>query len=237
MSAPRERRKRDGSDGSGRLGPQRVRVALLVLTLFGAPLALMLSFLWMRNAASLPPYAAQPGGALAGRVTTADGAPAADSPVRVLLHPRDRKPEPFHIVRTDAEGAFTAQVPALDGCYVVVAGGETWVEESREVSLAEGAAPKLDFALQPGSAVVLSLARRDGRPIQGGEIQLVRAGTTFGLALPSAARLSAFSGARIELGGLRPGRWALDIHLDDGTEVTYELELEPGRQEIALEPF
>jgi hypothetical protein len=234
MSAPRERRNRDGS---GLLGPQRVRVALLVLTVFGAPLALMLSFLWMRNAASRPPYAAQPGGALAGRLTTADGAPAVDQPVRLLLHRREREPEPFQVVRTDAAGAFTAQVPALDGCYVVVAGGETWVEESREVSLAEGAAPKLDFVLQPGSAVVLTLARRDGRSIRGGEIQLVRASTTFGLALPSAARLSAFSDARIELGGLRPGRWTLHIRLGDGTEVTYELELEPGRHEIALEPF
>jgi hypothetical protein len=229
-----EERKRGAAGG---LGAQRLRVALLVLTIFGAPLVLMVTYLWMRNAVFLPPYAAQPGGTLAGRLVHADGAPAPDQEVRVLLHPRELEPTPLETLRTDADGAFSIAVPALDGCYTVIAGGGTWVSISREVSLASGEEPKLEFTLEPGCELALALARKDALPIRGGDYELVREGSTFGIPMPSEARLGAFRGASIDVGGLPPGTWKLRIELDDGTEAEYRLDLAAGRHELVLEPF
>ena len=218
------------------LGAQRLRVVLLVLTLFGAPLILMVSYLWMRNAAFLPPFGDQPGGEVVGVVTLEDGSPAADAPVHVFLHRRDTDPESFERAKTDESGRFAVKVPPLDGCYTVVVGGGTWVATRHEISLEDGEPDPLEVTLEPGCEVVLDLERRDGQEIRAGDYEMVRAAQSF-LPVPSAALAGEFEGARLTCDGLPPGQWTLRLRLDDGTEAEYSLELEPGRNELALPPF
>lgn len=234
--------KRPGDDDEGRqtsgLGLQRLRVVLLVLTVFGVPMVLMASYLVMRGAAFRAPFADQPGGTLQGIVLHEDGTAADGSMVSILLHRRDARPEPYRTARTDADGRFRAEVPPLDGCYIVVAGGGTWIESAREVSLAGGDEPDLEFTLMPGCELTMRLERRDGSRIRGGDYELIRMDSSFGFKVPSAAVVGEFRGAEFTRGGLRPGNWTAKIELDDGTDVEFTLDgLAAGRIAPKLPAF
>jgi hypothetical protein len=210
-----------------------VRVALLVLTVFGIPLVLAVSYLAMHSAVPHPPFDRQPGGEITGRVVHANGDAAADVPVAVLLHRPERRPEPYARSATADDGTFAFDVPPLEGCYVVIAGGGPWVEVPREVSLTASEPPDLRFTLRPAAELVLSLERANGAPIRGGTYELVREETKFGLRVPSAVAPGTFEGAVLERGGLEPGVWSLRVELVDGTEIEFaELELGEGRAEL-----
>ena len=70
---------------SAGLGWHRLRVALVALTVFGLPLALMAIYLGTRELPVRPPFDAQPGGTLSGRVMHARATPLVGVPVEVQL--------------------------------------------------------------------------------------------------------------------------------------------------------
>ncbi len=221
--------------GPGLLG-QRLRVILLVLVVFGIPLGLMLTYLGTRALAFRPPFDDQPGGAIAGTLVDEEGDPVAGVAVRALLYPRDGAPVAHASVESDAEGRFSFDVPPLDGCYVLRAGGNVWQEVYREISLSDEPADDLELSLRPGCIVAVTLSRRDGSPIRGGEYVLRRSGGFLGLAIPSQVH-DEFEAASFERGGLAPGKWTVRVELSTGDTAEYSIELEPGRRELRLDPF
>ncbi|MEM7311187.1 MAG: hypothetical protein AAF682_31255 [Planctomycetota bacterium] len=108
---------------AGATAGQRMRVVMLVLTVFGFPLVLMLVFLGTRRLAFQPPFGDQPGGTLAGLLYDADGAKLAGVDVAAFVYPRAGEPRLHGTTTSDNGGAYAFEVPAIDGCYVVRAGG------------------------------------------------------------------------------------------------------------------
>ncbi len=230
----RSRKGQEGRTPASGLRSQRVKVGLLVLLLFGVPLGLSISYLALRHAAFAPPFDEQPGGRIGGSVRDRAGQPLVGVRVELFLHPRERLPELFQSLQTDAGGGFRGEVPPLDGCYVVRVGGGPWVELVREITLVKDPFPELSFELKPGCELAVAFTRADGEPVRAGRFFLTRDSGPLGLPIPSAAIPGEFSGPRFVRGGLEPGRWTLAVELEDGTRAEWHLDLQAGTRELAL---
>jgi hypothetical protein len=213
---------------------QRLKVALIVFTIFGLPLALMLAYLALRESFE-PPFGDQPGGTVRGRTVDGSGAPLPGVRIEVFTEPRTGDPQLLRQLASGEDGRFESEVPPLDGCYALRVGGGPWVETVHDLSLVDDPFPDLEFELRPGSELSVALGRADGGQVSGGHYYLTRAGGPLGLPIPSDALTGGFAGANFARGGLRPGVWTLGVELADGTKAEWRLNLTGGPVEYALE--
>jgi hypothetical protein len=217
-------------EGRKSVRAQRLKVALIVFTIFGLPLVLMLAYLALREA---PPFGDQPGGTIRGRTVDGSGAPLPGASIEVFTKPRTGDPQLVRQLATGADGRFESEVPPLDGYYVLRVGGGPWVETLHDLSLVDDPFPDLEFELRAGSELSVSHSRADGGQVSGGHYYLTRAGGL--LPIPSVAVTGGFAGASFARGGLRPGVWTLGVELADGTKAEWPLNLTGGPAEYALE--
>jgi hypothetical protein len=233
MTPPSHGTRQEEARKSG-LRAQRLKVALVVLALFGLPLGLMLSYLALREAAFDKPFGDQPGGRIAGTVEAESGGPLAGVRVDVFTQRRAGLPELKERVFTDDAGRFAVEVPPLDGCYGLLVGGGLWVVQESDLTLEDDAFPDLAFTLAPGTELAVALTRKAGSRIEGGRFFLFRAGGLLGLPMPTKPVTGEFSGEGFTRGGLEPGKWTLAVELEDGTKAEWTLELAAGRVELEL---
>jgi hypothetical protein len=111
-------------------------------------------------------------GAVAGRVTSAAGAPIADAVVRLASHDGDD----VHLVRTGADGGYAVDGLAA-GRWRIAASAAGFVPHAEVIALAPGARAAVDFTLAPGGAELTgTITDATGGPIAGATIAVAPAG-------------------------------------------------------------
>lgn len=233
----------DGSEGPERRAPsragRRLRLVLLILLVFGAPAAVSISLVTQEIGGEAT-FGAQPGGRVSGRVLDEDGRPLAGQPVELVLVSPDRVRSPGPRTTTDADGRFELAAPALEGSYLVVAGGTgTWQHDVHGLSFLDRRGGTiqpgpLELELLPGATLELVFrAGADTGPDSTGSGRYViegkeRRGLLFGLVPYGLRREGEVRDGRLRLEGLPPMRARVSVAFDDGETVELELDVEPG---------
>ncbi len=216
-------------------GRGRIVFLGLVLLLFGLPLTLATIVASLQSDLVELPFDEQAGGTLRGFVNDPDDRPLADVPVEAFLVervgrvPRSER-EPVASTRTDAEGTFALDVPPVDGCYELVAGGEGHQRRSRPVGIA-------------GEPIELVLAR-GGRV----RVELVEAGVARGsgsytlvsrndgwkrfFLRPNRVDGTFEDGVLVE-DGLAAGAWLLEVRLEGGVQHVLTVVSDPTVEETS----
>jgi hypothetical protein len=231
-AAPDERPQTSRRSRTGR----RIRLALLLLIVFGAPAVVSISLVTQEIGGEAT-SGEQPGGPVRGRVVDEHGRPLAHQPVALVLVSTDRVRSPGPATETDQQGAFALAAPPLAGSYLVVAGGTgTWQRDVHGLSFLDrrGKAIEpapLELALRPGATLELTFHGGDGAPAGDGRYVIdgeERRGLLFGLVPYGLRREGALADGVLRLEGLPPMRARVSVAFDDGETVELELDVEPG---------
>ncbi|MFT4538060.1 MAG: hypothetical protein ACI841_001775 [Planctomycetota bacterium] len=183
--------------------------------------------------------APQAGGLVAGRVTDEDGTAITEHKVELFLVLKGQAQSWYADTVTDEQGEYQFQAPALDGHYLVHAGGGDWRRVAKPLLLvgdepADGKIlPELEFELQPGAILIVQLSRADGRPIRGGVLRISgQLGTEWpwNRWSPSVHLDQKFEGEEVIVDGLPALSGEVEIELENGRSVRFDLELEDAQR-------
>lgn len=217
----------------------RVRLALLLLLLVGAPFLVTFSLLSSRAYGPVV-RADQPGGRIDGTVLDPTGVPLADVEVELVLVTDPpvgaSHAEVAERTRTDHEGRFSFEAPSHRGAYELRAGGGPWRKVAQGFTFVDGRGRKVEpepveFDLQPGAILTVEIERRRGGPLAGGEWELRghrSERTWLRWFEPELVTRGRFQGTRLTIGGLPPLGGTLTLRLDGGDVVTLPVELSVG---------
>jgi hypothetical protein len=240
VAEPRGAPERRGASGGAAAAPGsrlRTRVILFVLLLvvLGLPAAIGTS--WLRSdVPGAVTSGAQPGGRARGRVVDGEGRPLVGRAVEALLVLGAGETRPGPRTESDARGEFALELPAVQGHYLLRAGGEEEQRAVRPLSFLDphgrAVEPRaVELALRPGAILELAILLPDGRPAAGGHWVL---DGTFGEGLllgcvPYGLRQEgAVVEGRVRADGLPPLRGTLSVVLDTGESLELDVELRPG---------
>jgi hypothetical protein len=215
--------------------------SLLIAFLFFVllPAAALFGLDYVRRTLLDPPYGAQPGGVIEGRVVDMVGKPLADVDVRLLLVTRESDATRHSAVTSGTTGRFSLAAPPLaDGYYVVEAGDGAWQVRAAELSLAGSNPSPLQLELAPAAYGVVVLSPLADGPAHGGSWLISGRGRSMlGFTSPMKSRGGTFEEDRFEFGGIPPGTWDLHIELEQGPAADVRLQLTSGDNRIEIPPL
>lgn len=177
----------------------------------------------------------QPGGTLRGQVHDGDGQPLADLEVELYLADREGARERLASASSDEQGFFEFEAPPCEGHYLVHIGGGPWRRLVRPLSLigselvAGDVLPELEFELRPGASLEVELVRKNGREVVGGVLRLngqLGASWPWNRLSPGVHLEQEFQGSTVLIDGLPPLRGEVQIDLEGGARLKFELELD-----------
>ncbi len=238
-------------------GTRKLLVLALAGALLGVPALLMFSLVTTQLPGEVV-SGSQPGGPVVGRVVDSEGEPAAgvrieawggvrqdvDTRRQMLtniwqLPEEERSLERLAHATTNADGSFRIVLPPFEGYYGIAAGGGAWQRGYRELSLLgeedEVVEPEpLEFELEPGSLLEVSVRRRDGRRVGRGRFEVSSLGGALRMG-PTTLQSGEFEGDSIRLGALPPGEYEVEVVLTTGESFRAAVELVPGRNPLVAE--
>jgi hypothetical protein len=224
------------------IGPFQVqakqRIVLLVLLLFGLP-ALVTSAFLMSGMRREVRDGLQPGGVLRGKVHDETGKGLADvEVVASALQGAMRRAE-VGATRSDAQGQFEMNLPAVQGRYELLFSGAEWQDVRLEHGWLDSAGQPsdpgaLDVLMLPGCALDVVLVRADGRPAGAGSYDFggAPAGGIFAAwSASQVTRSGTFEDGTFSITGLPPMHGQLSIRMASGERIDSTLDLVRGKNQ------
>jgi hypothetical protein len=213
----------------------KLKVALLVLLLFGAP-ALVTAALLSSDFGSAVADGAQPGGEIDGTAVDPDEHPVAAIDVSITgVKVSGERGEPS-LATTDAAGRFALHAPPVQGHYEIRTGGGDWQKSVQAYSLVDTRGQALEkkplrIVLRHGCRLELEFMRNDGRASGDGDFTLQGEygdGLFFGLVKPPVKISGAIKAGTLELAGLPPMKANLFVRMASGETIELTLDLAVG---------
>lgn len=217
-------------------GGRRAVLVLWALVILGLPLAVV-GELVRRRDPRVPP-AEQPGGPLAGRVVGPDGAPWVDGAVELRVVDLAEQSTPVATARTDADGRFRFDAPAVRGKYELRAGGGELCRTAREHSLVGTGGEPFEIRLRPGALLDVVVLRPDGTAAGKGELVLTgepKGAALWGLFAPTVRFEGEVREGRGHLDGLPLMRGELRVTMAAGEVLTRQVDLDAGANTVRWE--
>ena len=213
----------------------KLKVALLVLLLFGAP-ALVTAALLSSDFGSAVADGAQPGGEVEGTIVDPEDRQIAALEVSITaVKASGERGEPARAT-TDSAGRFALHAAPVQGHYEIRTGGGDWQRSVQPYSFVDTHGQALErkalrIVLHRGCRLELEFVRSDGRPSGDGEFTLQGEygdGLFFGLVKPPVKISGTIQSGTLELAGLPPMKANLFVRMASGETIELTLDLAVG---------
>ena len=219
----------------------KLKIALLVALLFGAP-ALVTAALLATDFGSAVADAPQPGGRVQGELVDSSGRPVPGIAVALVSVSSSGARAEQSRTKSATDGAFEMRAEATEGHYEIRTGGGDWQNSARAYSFVDSNGkilpPKpLRIELKPGCRLELRFSRADGRAPGDGEFTLQGEygdGLFFGLVRPRLRLSGVVKDGRLVLDGLPPMRAEVFVKMSSGETVELTLDLASGTNTKAI---